>query len=56
MAAGTIPFVRLIGVTAKLTPLQVTVDIVVMVGTGFTVIVTVKVDPVPQLAVVGVTI
>jgi hypothetical protein len=53
---GTIPFVTLVGVTTKGTPLQVTVVIVVTSGVGFNVTVTVKFAPVQPAAVFGVTI
>ena len=54
--AGTIPLVRLVGVTLKITPLHVTVVIAVITAVGFRVTVTVKVALTPQLSVVGVTI
>ena len=53
--AGTIPLVRFVGVTLKITPLQVTVVIAVITAVGFKVTVTVKLDPV-QTPVNGVTI
>jgi hypothetical protein len=54
--AGTIPFVTFVGVTVNNTPLQVTPVIAVTDATGLILTVTVKVDPKPQLTVVGVTI
>jgi hypothetical protein len=44
--AGTIPFVILVGVTLKVTPLQVVVVIALMVAVGLTVIVNVNTAPV----------
>ena len=44
--AGTIPLVRLVGVTLKITPLQVTVVIAVITAVGFKVTVTVNKVPV----------
>ena len=54
--AGTIPFVVCVGVTLKITPLQVVLVIGVITGVGLTVTVTVNVAPAPQVSVVGVTI
>ena len=53
---GTIPFVEFTGVTLKNTPLQLTAVIAVITAVGFKVTVTVNVEPVPQLTLVGVTI
>ena len=50
------PFVIFVGVTVKLTPLQVTAVIAVITAVGLIVTVTVKLAFVPQLTVVGVTI
>ncbi len=52
--AGTIPFVPSVGLTVKLTPLQLTVVIAVITAVGFIVTVTVNVAPV-QLPDNGVT-
>jgi len=54
--AGTIPFVPFVGVTVNNTPLQVIPVIAVIADTGFTLTVTVKLAPAPQLTVVGVTV
>ena len=51
---GTMPLVTFVGVTVKLTPLQLTVVIALITAAGFTVTVTVNTDPV-QLPLVGVT-
>jgi hypothetical protein len=53
--AGTLPFTPLTGVTVNATPLQVAAVIFVTAGLGFTVTVTVNVEPV-QVAVAGVTV
>jgi hypothetical protein len=53
---GTMPFVSLVGVTTKGTPLHVTVVIAVTSGVGFNVTVKVKLAPVQPEAVLGVTI
>lgn len=53
---GTIPFVPLVGVTVKLTPLQVAAVIAVITADGFTLTVSVKLLEAPQLIVVGVTV
>ena len=53
--AGTIPLVLFAGVTAKLTPLQVVVVIVLIVASGLSVTVNVNETLNPQ-AVLGVTI
>jgi hypothetical protein len=53
---GTIPFVPLVGVTIKVTPLQVTVVIVLISGVGGNITVTVNGAPSPQFAILGVTI
>ena len=53
--AGTMPFVIFVGVTVKLTPLQVTVVIAVITAVGLIVTVTVNTAPV-QVPLVGVTV
>ena len=53
---GTTPFIPFTGVTVNKTPLQVTPVIALIAAAGLILIVTVKVDPKPQLTVVGVTI
>ena len=53
--AGTMPFVIFVGVTTKLTPLQVTAVIAVITAVGLIVTVTVNTAPV-QLPLVGVTV
>ena len=53
--AGTIPFRPLVGVNVKVTPLQVTVLIAVIVAVGLIVTVSTNVNPV-QLPEVGVII
>ena len=52
---GTIPSVPFTGVTVKAEALHAATVILLMAGFGFTVIVTVKFDPV-QVAVAGVTV
>ena len=52
--AGTIPLVTLVGVTLKITPLQVTVVIAVMTAVGLSVTVSVKAALAPHV-VLGVT-
>ena len=54
--AGTIPLIPSVGVTVNDTPLQVTVVIAVITAVGLIVTVTVKVVPIPQLTMFGVTI
>ncbi len=56
MFAGTIPFTVCVGVTLKITPLQVVLVIGVITGVGLTVTVTVNAAPAPQLSIVGVTV
>ena len=51
---GTIPLVTFVGVTVKLTPLQLTAVIALITAAGFTVTVTENTTPV-QLPLVGVT-
>ena len=53
--AGTTPFAPLAGVTVNTTPPHTGVVISVMAGLGFTVTVTINVDP-AQLPDVGVTV
>ena len=53
--AGMIPFTPLVGVTLKLTPLQVMVVIVFTDAAGVMVTVTVNGRLFPQLVVIGVT-
>ncbi len=52
---GTMPFVPFVGVAVKSTPLQLTVVIAVTTAVGFTLMVTVNVEPL-QLPDNGVTI
>ena len=54
--AGIIPFTPSVGVTVKVTPLQVTVVIVLISAVGGNVTVTVNGAPSPQFAILGVTI
>ena len=53
---GTIPLVELTGVDVKPVPPQVVAVIAVMAGVGFTVTVTVKVEPTQPSALVGVIV
>jgi hypothetical protein len=54
--SGTMPWVLLVGVNEKVTPLQVTVVIVLISAVGSTTTDTVNGDPSPQFAILGVTI
>ena len=54
--AGITPFIPFVGVKLKVNPVQIVVLIDVIVATGLIVTVTVNVDAVPQLTIVGVTI
>ena len=54
--AGTIPLVPFTGLTVNNMPPQTVVVISVITAIGLTVTVTVKVGPLPQAAVLGVTI
>ena len=53
---GTIPFTPSVGVTVNNTPLQLTVLIAVITAVGLSVTVKVKLLPIPQLTIFGVTI
>ena len=54
--AGTIPLVPVTGVEVKPVPPQVVAVMAVMAGVGFTVTVTVKVEPTHPSALVGVIV
>ena len=56
LPSGTIPFVWFVGVTTNITPLHVTVVIVLISAVGGNVTVTVKFVPTQPDAVLGVTI